>query len=180
MITPVYIISQIITVIYVALLNSSYFLKERIKILIANLLAHIGQTIAMVLLNGYTGAAMAFIMLLRDLTLVIFEKLHIKSNKINLIIFIITIILILTLTKFTYNGYLSLLSVAATLVLTYGLWQKNVIRYKFLSIVAGLLWLAYNIFIMSIMGIILEITIIVFSTIGFIKDIKVSKARNML
>ncbi len=48
MITPVYIISQIITVIYVALLNSSYFLKERIKILIANLLAHTGQTIAMV------------------------------------------------------------------------------------------------------------------------------------
>ena len=97
MITPVYIISQIITVIYVALLNSSYFLKERIKILIANLLAHIGQTIAMVLLNSYTGATMAFI---------------------------ITIILILTLSKFTYNGYLSLLSVAVTLVLTYGLWQK--------------------------------------------------------
>lgn len=128
-------------------------MKERIKILIANLLAHIGQTIVMVLLNSYTGATMAFI---------------------------ITIILILTLTKFTYNGYLSLLSVAATLVLTYGLWQKNVIRYKFLSIVAGLLWLAYNIFIMSIMGIILEITIIVFSTIGFIKDIKVNKERNML
>lgn len=97
MITPVYIISQIITVIYVALLNSSYFLKEKIKILIANLLAHIGQTIAMVLLNSYTGATMAFI---------------------------ITIILILTLSKFTYNGYLSLLSVAVTLVLTYGLWQK--------------------------------------------------------
>lgn len=57
---------------------------------------------------------------------------------------------------------------------------KNVIRYKFLSIVAGLLWLANNIFIMSIMGIILEITIIVFSTIGFIKDIKVNKERNML
>lgn len=57
---------------------------------------------------------------------------------------------------------------------------KNVIRYKFLSIVARLLWLAYNIFIMSIMGIILEITIIVFSTIGFIKDIKVNKERNML
>ena len=72
-------------------------MKERIKILIANLLAHIGQTIAMVLLNSYTGATMAFI---------------------------ITIILILTLSKFTYNGYLSLLSVAVTLVLTYGLWQK--------------------------------------------------------
>ena len=115
-------------------------------------------------------------MLLRDLTLIILEKKHIKGNKINLIIFIITIILILTLTKFTYNGLLSLLSVAATLVLTYGLWQKNVKRYKFLSIVAGLLWLAYNIFIMSIMGIILEITIIVFSTIGFLKDNKVSKA----
>ena len=74
MITPVYIIQQIITVLYVALLNSSYFLKERIKILIANFFAHIGQTIAMLLLNGYTGAAMAFIMLLRDLTLIILEK----------------------------------------------------------------------------------------------------------
>lgn len=47
--------------------------KDKKKILIANFIVHIWQTIAMVLLNGYTGAAMAVIMILRDITLIIQE-----------------------------------------------------------------------------------------------------------
>ena len=159
-ITIVYIISQIVTVIYFTILSLSYLLKDRTKILVANFLAHIGQTAAMAMLNGYTGAAMSVIMMLRDLTLLIQEHEKSKGKKINkkldLIILIVTVILIVALTIFTYNGPLSLLSVAATLVTTYALWQKNVKRYKLLGLVAGILWLAYNIFIMSIMGIILE------------------------
>lgn len=177
--TVMYIISQIITVAYYGVLSLSYLLKDRNKILITNFVAHIGQATAMVMLSGYTGAAMAIIMMARDLALLVQEIKKSKgketNNKFDLGILIITVILVITLTTFTYNGPLSLLSVVATLITTYSVWQKNVIVYKILGIVAGILWLSYNIFIMSIMGIILEAIIIISSLIGFIKDRKMKK-----
>lgn len=180
-ITRIYIISQIITVIYFAILSLSYLLKDRTKILTANFVAHIGQTAAMVMLNGYTGAAMSVIMILRDLTLLMQEWQKSKGKEINkkvdLIILIVTVILIVALTIFTYNGPLSLLSVIATLITTFALRQKDVKMYKVLGLIAGILWLAYSIFIMSIMGIILETILVICSIIGYIKDIKREKVK---
>ena len=172
-ITYIYIISQIITIAYYAVLSLTFFLKDRRKILSANFIAHIGQTTAMMMLGGYTGAAMSAIMLLRDLVFWIIESKKSKGKDINknldLFILIMTLVLILILTVFTYNGPLSLLSVIATLITTFALWQKNVKRYKILGLIAGILWLAYNIFIMSIMGIILELSLEIISVIGYIK-----------
>ena len=129
-ITLIYIISQVITVIYFAILSLSYLLKDRNKILTANFVAHIGQATAMAMLNGYTGAAMSVIMILRDLTLLIQENKKSKGKEINkkldLIILIVTFVLIIALTIFTYNGPLSLLSVVATLVTTLSFWQKDI------------------------------------------------------
>ncbi len=178
-ITNIYVISQIITIIYFAMLSLSYLLKNRTRILIANFIAHIGQTTAMAMLNGYTGAAMALIMMVRDLVLLIQEVRKSKEKEINekfdLMILVITVILIITLTIFTYNGPLSLLSVIATLITTFALWQKNVKTYKLLGIIAGILWIAYNLFIMSIMGILLELIVVICSVIGIKREEKVQK-----
>ena len=175
----IYILSQIITVLYYGILSLSYLLKDRNKILTANFVAHIGQTSAMAMLNGYTGAAMSAIMMARDLILLIQDKQKAKGKTINerfdVAVLIITIALVIVLTIFTYNGLLSLLSVVATLITTFALWQKDVKRYKILGVVAGILWLAYNIFINSIMGIILEIILVISSIIGCIKEFKKSK-----
>lgn len=180
-ITYIYIISQVITILYYAILSSSYLLKNRTKILTANFVAHIGQTTAMAMLNGYTGAAMSVIMMVRDLILLIQEIKKSKGKEINkkidFIILTITVILIVALTIFTYNGPLSLLSVIATLVTTFALWQKDVKTYKILGLIAGILWLAYNIVIMSIMGMILELILVICSIVGYIKDIKKEKMK---
>lgn len=178
-ITLIYIISQIITIAYFGVLILSYLLQDRMKILITNFIAHIGQTTAMAMLNGYTGAAMSLIMTVRDLVLLMQEKKKAKGKKVSerfdLIVLIVTVIAVILLTVFTYNGPLSLLSVIATLVTTFALWQKNVKMYKILGIVAGILWLAYNIVLMSIMGIILESALLIASTIGYIRDSKKEK-----
>lgn len=172
----VYIISQIITIAYYAILSFGYLLKDRKRILTANFVAHIGQTTAMAMLSGYTGAAMALIMMFRDLVFLVQETKKSKGKEINksfdLGIFIVTVILIIMLTVFTYNGPLSLLSVIATLIGTFALWQKNVKTYKMLGVVVGLFWLSYNIFIMSIMGIILETILGICSIVGYIRDKK--------
>lgn len=175
-VTNIYIISQIITIAYYAILSFGYLLKDRKRILTANFVAHIGQTTAMAMLNGYTGAAMAVIMMLRDLIFLVQEMKKSKGKEINkkfdLSILIMTVILIIMLTAFTYNGPLSLLSVIATLIGTFALWQKNVRTYKILGVLVGAFWLSYNIVIMSIMGIILESILGICSIVGYIRDIK--------
>jgi len=180
-ITLIYIVSQIITVAYFTILGLSYLLKDRKKILAANFVAHIGQASAMAMLNGYTGSAMAVIMTLRDLTILMQEVKKSKgkdiSKKLDLIILVMTVVLIIALTVFTYNGPLSLLSVGATLITTFAVWQKDVKRYKLLGLIAGILWIFYNIFIKSIMGIILELILVVCSIIGYIKDVKKDKIK---
>lgn len=171
MFTKIYIISQIITVIYYGFLCTSFLLKNRKKILFANLLAHIGQTTAMILLNGYTGAAMGGVMALRDVTF-FFQDGKEKNKNIDFIIFVVSNLLIIILTIFTYNGLLSLLSVIASIISTYALYQKNVQNYKLFGIIGSLFWLSYNIFIFSIIGMILETVLLIFSVVGYIKDKK--------
>ena len=178
-ITVIYIISQIITVAYFGVLTLSYLLQNRLKILVTNFIAHVGQTISMAMLNGYTGAAMSLIMTIMDLVLLVQENRKIKgrkvSEKFDLIVLVVTVIVVIFLTVFTYNGFLSLMSVIATLITTVSLWQKNVKTYKILGIIANILWLIYNTFIMSIMGVVLESILLIASIIGYIKDSKNEK-----
>lgn len=170
----IYIISQIITILYFLILSFSYLLKDRKKILFLNFIAHIGQTTAMALLNGYTGSCMALIMTIRDLVFLGEEQIKTKdkktNSKFNFIVFIITIILIILLTIISYNGLTSLLSVIATFLSTIGLWQKNSKVYKIIGFIVGILWLLYNVSIMSIMGIILETILILATVSGFIRE----------
>ncbi len=170
-----YIVSQIITFLYYGILGISFLQKDRRKVLILNILVDLLQSIAMYLLNGYTGSAMGLISIFRDTALYIQNEKK-SSERMHIILLIMVTALTIGLTVITYNGLFSLLSVFASLVSTFAIWQKNVRRYKFLGIVTGVLWLAYNIYILSVVGILLELVIIIFSTIGYIKDIKKTKA----
>ena len=61
---------------------------------------------------------------------------------------------------YTYEGFLSLMSVFATMLYTYSVWQKKISIYKILGIPVGIIWIIYNIYIASIFGIILEIALL--------------------
>lgn len=73
---------------------------------------------------------------------------------------------------FTYDGFLSLLSVFATMLYTYSIWQKKTSIYKILGLPIGILWIAYNIYIMSIFGIILETILTISAIYGYFKEKK--------
>ncbi len=72
---------------------------------------------------------------------------------------------------FTYNGFFSLLAVLATLIYTFSVWQKKTNVYKLLGIIVGFLWIWYNIYIMSVVGIILETILLICSTTGYLLEI---------
>ena len=76
---------------------------------------------------------------------------------------------------FTYTDFLSLMSVFATMLYTYSVWQKSTKVYKRLGAPISLIWIIYNIYIKSLFGIILEIILMSAAIIGLIREEKSTK-----
>ena len=69
-----YIISQILIVIVYACISSTYHMKNRNKILMVNVIAHLIHAVSFLLLNGLTGVAMCLVYSGRDFFFAIDEK----------------------------------------------------------------------------------------------------------
>lgn len=172
-----YLTSQILIIIVYILICITYFCKNRKKILIVNIFAHIFQALSFLLLNGLTGVSMNIVYVIRDSFFMIDEKNR-KSkvlNKRDYFILLILILIITIFTIFTYNGWPSLLSVAATTISTIAIWQKNTKYYKLLGIPVSLAWLGYDIYLKSFFAIILESILLIVTIIGYLKEVKTKK-----
>lgn len=169
-----YTISQFLIVIVYILICSTYFFKNRRKILIINIIAHIFQAGSFLLLNGLTGVAMNIVYVIRDSFFAIDEKNRKNSNlnKRDYIILSIFILIIIFFTIFTYSGWGSLLSVVATIISTVAIWQKNTKYYKLLGIPVSMAWLGYYIFLQSVFAIVLESILLVSTITGYILENK--------
>ncbi len=168
-----YILSQIFTIINYSILATSYYAKDRKKILILNFLNIIAEAIAYIFLNAWSGFAMCIVAIIRNIIFLLDEKKNGKRetiNKTDIIILIILYMISIISAVITYDGFLSLLSVFATMLYTFSVWQKKTNIYKLLGIPIGILWILYNIYIMSIFGIILETILLVCSTTGYLLE----------
>ena len=180
--TLTYMISQILIIVVYIFLCLTYFFKDRKKILFFNIIAHFIQIISFLLLNGLTGAAMNVVYIARDSVLALDEKNMKESNKItkrDVVILLVFIVMIIVLTIFTYNGFSSLLSVVATTISTFAIWQKNTKIYKILGIPVSIAWLGYYISLKSIFAIILESILLISTIIGYNMELIKSKKNNV-
>jgi len=161
-----------------ALLAATYYAKNRKSILILSFLSLVTNAIAYILLEAYTGLAMCVVAFVRNIVFMIDEKKNGKSEEIgkkDVILLIVFFGLIIVATAFTYEGLLSLLSVFATMIYTYSVWQKKTKVYKFCGIPVGILWIFYNLYVKSIFGVILETILLICSIVGYILEIKKQK-----
>lgn len=172
-----YTISQVLIVFVYILICTTYFLRNRRKILITNIIAHIFQAGSFLLLNGLTGVAMNIVYIIRDSFFAIDDKNR-KNNNLNkrdYIILSIFISIIIILAIFTYSDWSSLLSAVATIISTIAIWQKNTKYYKLLGIPVSMAWLGYYIFLQSIFAIVLESILLVSTITGYIFENKKEK-----
>lgn len=168
-----YILSQVFTIINYALLGVTYYAKDRKKILIISFLSIIATAISYILLDAWTGVVMCVVALIRNIIFYIDEKKNGKRETINkkdVVILIILYSITIIFTVFTYDGFLSLLSVIATMIYTFSVWQKKTKVYKLLGIPVGILWILYNIYVKSIFGIILETILLICSSRGYLLE----------
>lgn len=159
-----YILSQILVIICYLIYSWTFHLKDNNKILILGIVSTIISSISYIVLNAYTGMAMCFVAIIRNL---LFTKD--KKNTFNLtLIFVLTLIASI----FTFNSYFCLFNILATLIYTYALWQKNTKKYKLLGIIVNGLMIVYDIYIKSIFGVILISIAFITSILGFLKENK--------
>lgn len=179
--TTTYIVSQIFTIIMYVFLGITYYVKDRNKVIIISFLSIVSNMVAYTLLNAWSGLAMCTLGMFRNIVFLIDEKKNGKRdyiNKFDIVFLIILTILACIFAIYTYEGFLSLLSIFATMLYTYSVWQKNIRIYKLLGIPVCILWIIYNVYIMSIFGIILESILLVFTIIGNILENKKQKETN--
>lgn len=168
-----YILSQVFTIITYGLLALTYYAKDRKKVLIISFISIIANGMAYIFLNAWTGLAMCIVALIRNIIFLIDEKKNGKRETIDkkdIIILIILYAISIISAIFTYDGFLSLLSVFATALYTFSVWQKKTNMYKLLGIPIGILWILYNIYIMSMFGIILETILLICSIMGYLLE----------
>ena len=174
----IYILSQIFTILMYALMAWTYFLKDKRKIVIVSAFSLVASIIAYILLGAWTGLAMCVVAMLRNLYILWEEKKNGKretNEKRDYIFLAIVYLGIILATIPTYEEFLSLLSVFATSIYTYSIWQKGTRIYKFCGIPVGILWIAYNAYVKSIFGVILEAFLLIASVIGYVAEVKSAK-----
>lgn len=159
-----YILSQILVIIYYLIYSYTFHLKDNNKILIFGVIATIISSISYILLNAYTGMAMCFIAIIRNLLF--------KTDKKSTFYLLFILILTVVASIFTFDSYFCLFNIVATLIYTYAIWQTNTKIYKLLGIIVNGLMIIYDVYIQSILGVILISVAFISSLLGFFKENK--------
>ncbi len=172
-----YILSQVFIVISYVFLISTYQFKNRTTIIAFGFLSSVATGASHFCLAAYSGLAMTCISMIRNGIFFVQEK-HGKTDKITKVDWAILLVLYtiaIVSAVFTYQGFLSLMSVFATLIYTYSVWQKNTKVYKYLGIPTSICWIIYDIYITSWFGMILESALMISAIIGIVRVHKEKK-----
>ena len=166
--TLTYTISQILALIGKVLLILTFFLKSRKKIIWANTGNIIFSASSFYLLNAYSGMASGIIAAIRNVFAYTSDinsksKTMLKREKITMYVVMIALLIA---GIFTYQGIGSTLYIIATMLVTYSICQKSVLRYKLLGVIVSILRLLYYIYIWSIVAIWFEVGFLIFAIWG--------------
>lgn len=159
--TFTYVASQVLIVIYYLVYSFTFSMKNKSKILFTSIIATLISAISYFLLNAYTGIAMCFVAIIRNIW---FSKSKTKFS----LMAILLIIVICSI--FTYQNMFSPLNSLATMIYTYSLWQDSTKTYKLLGISVNFIIIIYDISIKSIMGVIFMVIAFISSIIGYYKE----------
>lgn len=165
-----YWLSQLFVLVSYILCGSTFFVKKREFVLYLSSGVCISFSIAYIFLSAWTGIAMNIISLLRNIIFFLVAKYAAKNKTLNYLQLLLILLLMGVCAVFTYDGLLSLAAVLASVIYTYAVWNEKSKYYKIYAIVSSLAWIVYNVFIHSILGIILETVMVICAFIGLIRN----------
>ena len=148
----IFIFAQFVGIISWGLLVYSYYKKDINEILKYQVFGGIFEVLHYFLLGAFSGLIVVILELLRD-----FSYYKVKNDK---YIFLLTLPVYFFIGYFSYNHIMDLLPVAASCIDGYALTNKKKIAVIG-SIINNSLWLVYDLYCMSIIGVIAEILFII-------------------
>lgn len=101
------------------------------------------------LISGKSAMYTKIISILRDFIQILKQKYKWLNN----ILFLFIIIYILII-YFTYSNFISILPILSALIYTIFIWNSDIKRIKLIFFICEIFWFIYNIYILSIPGII--------------------------
>ena len=168
----IYIVAQIIGLIAFVVSLIAYHKKDKKTILNNMVTSNILNLIHYLLLGAFSGCITKLLAIFRDYFIILKEKNKKLSNSVYLIVFILLYIIA---TIFTYNGFLSILPLVAAIIYIIFIWNGNEVIIKKIAFFCYFLWLIYNIFVLSIAGIVSNIISIISTLIAIINTDKEGK-----
>ena len=160
-----YVVAQIIGFIAFIFSLIAFHKKKKNKILSNMIISNVLNLIHYLLLGAYSGCITKVLAIIRDNFIILKGKNKKLSSNIYLILFILIYIIA---GIFTYNGVLSILPLMAALIYIIFIWNGKELTIKKVAFGTYFLWLIYNIFVLSIPGIISNIVSIISTFIAII------------
>lgn len=154
----IYLISQFIGLIAFIISLFAFHRKSRKKIFSTMILSNLLNTVHYLLLNAYSGCITKVIAVVRDSFIIAKDSNKFLRRKIFLIIFILVYIIC---AYFTYNNILSIFPIFAATIYLIFIWDGNELKIKKIAFLTCFLWLVYNIYVLSIPGIISNVISII-------------------
>ena len=160
-----YIVSQVFGIGAFIVSLIAYHRKSKKTILGSMVCSNILNLIHYLLLGAYSGCITKVLAIFRDFFIILKEKYSKLSSILFLFMFIA---LYITASVLTYKGILSILPLLAALIYIIFIWNGSENRIKKVAFFCYFLWLIYNIFVLSIAGIISNIISIISTFIAII------------
>lgn len=175
-----WVLSQIFTVVEYGLLGATYLAKNRKLIVTLDIASMACGIVAYILLGADVGMAMSVIILLANFYYLWDENKHSAKERAKLhardyVVLAMVLLGIGVVTALTWEGWVGLLSVAATVLYEISIWQKSTKVYKFLGIPVAFCWMTYNGFVWSPFGVLCEMVMFITSIIGYAREVKAGK-----
>lgn len=160
-----YLISQVLVILATIFISVTYFEKNRKNILILFIFYSVLYGIHYLLLSALTGFFMNMVSIGRN---IIFYRHEKKKQENSIYFLIILFIIIILFGVFSYNDMFSIISMSASLISTYSIWQRNIKVYRVLAIIVSICFIIYAIHINSLFAIITEVILLMAEFIGIL------------
>ena len=168
----IYILSQFFGFLAFVISLMAYHKEKKEKIFQTMMIANILDILHYLILGAYSGCITKIIALVRNKIIIVKEKnKRINNNGILTIIFIVYLISGII----TYKNIYSILPILAATIYLYFVWNGNELKVKKVAFYCYFLWLAYNICVFSIAGIVSNIVSIISTFIAIYNQKNIAK-----
>lgn len=161
-----FIIAQSLGILAVVFNIITVHFNSKEKILICMTISNLIISIQFFLLNAITGGIISIINVIRCIVFYLLKKENKKTSMLVLIIFEIIVIISGII---SWQNIWSILPIIATLTYTYGIWQDDVLKIKYISAIIGTEWSIYDIIVKAYVGFVQGIIQVISSIIAITK-----------